>query len=323
MGSPRYGPRRKKDMNNKKDGSDIAIRMRPRRRGIARLALLAVVGVVLIGGSTAASYYVDALWFASLGYESVFWTRLSLQATTFGTFTFLTFLVVFGVFRALKPDRLDALMGTTILVNRRPVALPIARFFNLIGIGLSATIAAVTGASMTERWMNLALYWEAPRHATMLDPIFGRSLDFYFFTLPAWQLIAGWLLTLAVIGCAIAALFVALAGGARVVRERPIVADQTRLWRWLSIGIAAVLLTLGAQVYLGRFERLFQDGTIFSGVTYTDAHVTLTGMLIVCAALVAGAALAGCCAILLLPRRWLVASVVPAVFSYIIVGVVG
>ena len=39
---------------------------------------------------------------------------------------------------------------------------------------------------------------------------------------------------------------------------------------------------LAARVYLGRFERLFEDHTIFAGVTYTDAHVTLTGMLVVC-----------------------------------------
>ena len=81
--------------------------------------------LVLFGASTAASYYVDALWFESLGFASVFWTRLSLQAATFGAFAFLTFLVVYGVFRALKPDRLDALIGATVLVNRRPVALPV------------------------------------------------------------------------------------------------------------------------------------------------------------------------------------------------------
>ena len=309
-------------MHNKKNGSDVVIRMRPRRR-ILRLVLLAVLGIVLLGGSTAASYYVDALWFASLGYTSVFWTRLSLQAATFAAFTLLTFLVIYGVFRTLKPDRLDALMGATMLVNRRPVSLPVERFLNLIGIALSAIIAVVTGLSMTQRWMTLALYWKAPRHSTALDPIFGRSLDFYFFTLPAWQLIAGWLLMLAIFACAIGALFVALSGGARMMRERPNGADQARLWRGLSIGIAAVLLTLGARVYLGRFERLFQDGTIFSGVTYTDAHVNLTGMLILCAALIAGAALAAASAILSLPRRWLFASVVPAVLCYIVVAVVG
>ncbi|HWX79850.1 MAG TPA: UPF0182 family protein [Steroidobacteraceae bacterium] len=309
-------------MNNKQNGGDVALRMRPRRRGIARLALLAVVGAVLLGGSTAASYYVDALWFGSLGYAPVFWTRLNLQAATFASFSLLTFLVVYVVFRALKPDRLDALTGATILVNRRPVALPVARFLNLIGVGLSALIAAVTGANIAERWMTLALYWEAPRHATMLDPIFGRSLDFYLFTLPAAQLITGWLLTLTVIGCAMAAVSAALAGGGRLVRARQIDADQARLWRGVSIGIAAVQLALAARVYLGRFDRLFQDGTIFSGVTYTDAHITLTGMLIVAVAFVAGSALAAACAIRPLPRRWLVVSVVPAVTCYLIVAAV-
>jgi len=309
-------------MSNKEDRGDIVVRMRPRRR-IAGLVVLAVVGVIFFGGGTLASYYVGALWFESLGYASVFWTRLEFQGVTFGAFTLLTFLVIYGVFRTLKPERLAALMGATILVNRRPVALPVERFLNVIGFALSAIIAAITGASMTGRWMTLALYWQAPRHATTLDPIFGRSLDFYFFTLPAWQLIAGWLLTLAIFASAIAALFLIMSGGARVMRERPDAADQARLWRGLSIGIAAVLLTLAAQVYLGRFERLFQYGTIFSGVTYTDAHVTLTGMLIVSAALIAGAALAAASAILALPRRWLVASVAPAVICYLLVAVVG
>ena len=39
----------------------------------------------------------------------------------------------------------------------------------------------------------------------------------------------------------------------------------------------SLLLTLAVRVYLGRFERLFEDHTIFAGVTYTEAHVTLTG----------------------------------------------
>jgi len=34
--------------------------------------------------------------------------------------------VIYGVFRTLKPDRLAALMGTTILVNRRPVTFAAA-----------------------------------------------------------------------------------------------------------------------------------------------------------------------------------------------------
>ena len=45
-------------------------------------------------------------------------------------------------------------------------------------------------------------------------------------------------------------------------------------------------------MYVGRFEQIFDHHTIFDGVTYTDAHVTLTGMLLVSAALLLGAVIA-------------------------------
>jgi len=307
-------------MSNKEHRRDIVIGARPRRGRAARFALLGVLGVVLLGGSTAVSYYVDALWFESLGFASVFWTRLSLQAAAFGAFALVTFLVVYGVFRALKPNSLGQLVGATILVNQRPVTLPVEPVLKLIGLGLSLGIAAVTGASMMERWMTLALFWDAPRNAALLDPIFGQSLDFYLFTLPALQLISGWLLTLSVIACLIAAAFVVVTGGARILPEWRSSAAQTRLWRGLSISLAAFFLMLAVRAYLGRFERLFQDGTVFSGVTYTDAHVTLSGTLVICVALIVAAVIAGIAAVSAPRPRWLLATAVPAIACYLIVA---
>jgi len=303
--------------------TDIVVDSPPPRRRRALVSLLAGLAVAVFGGGAALSYYVDALWFESLGYTSVFWTRLSLEAATFGAFALITFLALYGVFLALKPARLDELIGARILINRQRVKLPVGPVLNLTALALALAISVAIGASMMARWTTLALYWYAPRGVATLDPVFGRPLSFYLFTLPAWQLIAGWLLMLAVIACAIAALFVAVTGGARVSTERRFVSGQTKRWRGLSICFAVVLLMLAARVYLGRFERLFQDGTIFAGVTYTDAHVTLTGMLVVCVALAAGAAMAGVCAISALRRRWLVASVAPAIVCYVIVALVG
>jgi uncharacterized protein len=309
-------------MNKKEDPSDLVISTRQRRRRNARLALLAVLGVVVLGGSTAVSYYVDALWFESLGLASVFWTRFSLQAATFGAFALVTFLAVYGVFRVLKPNPLGQLIGTRILINRRPVTLPVEPVLQLMGLGLSLAIAAVTGVSMMERWMTLALFWDAPRNAALLDPIFGQSLDFYLFTLPAWQLISGWLLTLSVIACLIAAVFVVITGGARILTESRSSAAQARLWRGLSLSLAAFFLMLAVRAYLGRFDHLFQDGTVFAGVTYTDAHVTLSGTLVVCVALVVGAAIAGLAAVFAPRPRWLLATAVPAIACYLIVAAV-
>jgi hypothetical protein len=76
------------------------------------------------------------------------------------------------------------------------------------------------------------------------------------------------------------------------------------------------------RVYIGRFEQLFEHHTIFDGVTYTGAHVTLGGMLLVSVALLLGAVIAFACAVLKPRGRWLAASLVPAVLCYAAVGVV-
>ena len=293
----------------------------PRRRRILVWLFIALAVAVFVVGTTL-SYYVDALWYGSLGYTAVFWTRLNLQVGTFVAFALVTFLIIYGSFLALKPARLDELLGASILINRQRVNLPLEGILDLIALGVGLAFGVVVAASMMARWTTFALYWHASHSATTLDPVFGRPLSFYLFTLPAWQLLSGWLLSLAIIACIIATAFAVFAGDARGSDQRRLATVQTKSWRGVAIALAALLLIVAARVYLSRFERLFQNGTIFAGVTYTDAHVTLVGMLIVCAALIAGAAMAGLWACLPLRRRWLAATVIPAIVCYVIVGTV-
>jgi len=294
----------------------------PRRPWAWILLLAVLVSVVLVGG-WGLSYYVDALWFESLGYKSVFLTRLALQVAAFAGFALVTFLVLYGAFLALKLAGLDQLVGSAIFINRQRVELPVKPLLKLIGLGVPLAVAVTTGVSMAARWTTLALFWYAPRDAAMLGPIFGRPLSFYLFALPGWQLFAGWLLTLAVVACLMAALFVVLAAGGRVSAGPRFGEVQSGPWRGLLSAFAVLLLVLSARVYLSRFERLFQDNTIFAGATYTDAHVTLPGMLFVCIALAAGAASAVIGAIVARRSRWLVASVVPGIACYLVVAAVG
>ncbi len=294
---------------------------RPRRRR-GPLLLLVALAAIVFGGGAAVSYYVEALWFESLGYLDVFWKTLNLQAAIVTFFAVVTFLALYGAFLAFKPARLGELASTPILINGQPLTLPVEPVLRLIALGLSLVSAAITGAGMMAEWSTLALYWYAPPAASTVDPIFGRSLTFYFFTLPAWQLFTGWLLTIAVLACGIALVFIAITGGGRIL----VVRDSSRAagaWRGLSISFSVVLLMLAARVYLGRFERLFADHTIFSGVGYTDAHVTLTGMLVVVGALVVGAAIALVNAVGTPRVRWLVVSIAPAFVCYVAVSLVG
>jgi uncharacterized membrane protein (UPF0182 family) len=290
---------------------------RPRRRR-RFLLILAILAAILFAGRSTLSYYVDVLWFGSLGYASVFWKTQSLQWGIFTAFAAATFLVLYGSFVALKRAHLPDLPdGQTIFIGRQAVKLPVEPVLRVIALCVSLAIAVATGAGMMAEWPTLALFWYAPSVAGgIVDPIFGKPLNFFLFTLPAWQLIASWLLTLAVITCVLAVFFLLITGGTGVLAGR-----RSRYvalpWRGFSITFAFLLLVIAALAYIGRFERLFEDHTIFGGVTYTDAHVALTGMLIVCAALVFGAAIAAVNAVSMQRGRWLVAAVLPAAVCYI------
>jgi hypothetical protein len=298
-------------------------RMLPPRRRRRFLLILAVFAGIFFGGRTALSYYVDVLWFRSLGYDDVFWKTLSLQWGVFAAFAATTFLILYGSFLALKRIHLSDLPnGHTILIGGRPVKLPIEPVLRLIALGVSLAIAAGSGAGMMAEWPALALFWYAPRATgSVLDPIFGKPPNFFLFALPGWQLVAGWLLTLAVITCLLAVFFVLITGGSRVLAGR-LSRSVTLPWRGLSITLVFLLLVLAMRVYIGRFERLFDDHTIFGGVTYTDAHVTITGMLVVCTALVLGAIIAAANAMRAPRGRWLIAAVLPAAVCYIVVQAV-
>lgn len=296
----------------------------PPRRRRAFLVILAVILVVVFGSRTALSYYVDALWFGSLGYGGVFWTTLHFQWGIFAAFSAATLVVLYGSYVALKRVHLPNLRSShTIFIAGEPFRLPVEPVLRLIALGVSLAIALATGAAMMAEWPTLALYWYAsPGSGGGVDPIFGKPLNFYLFTLPAWQLILSWLMTLAVIICIAAIFFILITGGTRALTARRSSYAPLPVGG-LSIAFAFLLLVLAERVYLSRFELLFEDHTIFAGVTYTDAHITLWGLLVICVALVLGAAIAIANAMSVSRLRWLVAAVVPAVVCFVLVQVFG
>ena len=295
---------------------------RPRRRGF--LFLIAIVAILLLGSRTAISYWVGLLWFRSLGYSEVFWKTRGLEWGVFAGFALVTFVVLLGVFWALnRAHSVDLPVSHTVLFAGQSVDLPVAAVLRVVAVIGSLLVALVTGAAMEAQWPDLALYWYAPRSAaTIADPIFGRPLDFYLFTLPAWQMIAGWLLTLAIISCIMAVLFLLASGGARAFGGG--LSGSVRLpWRGLSITAGFLLLVLALRVFIGRFDLLFEHHTIFDGVSYTDAHITIPGLLFVSAALILGAIIAFSAAAFSPRGRWLAAAIVPAAVCYVAVGLAG
>src|SRR6266851_1042098 len=296
----------------------------PRRHHRLFFFVLAILAVVFFSSRTALSYYVDSLWFGSLGYGNVFRRTVTLQWAVFAAFFAVTFLFLYGWFLALRSAyQSDLPDDHMIVIGGQSLKLPVARILRLLGLLVSIVIAVVTGASVMVEWPTFALYWYAPRTiGGAVDPIFGKAINFYLFALPAWQFITGWLLTLAVIACIITVFFIFVTGSTRMLSGRR--GRYISLpWRGFSIAFGFLLLILAMRAYIARFDRLFDEHTIFSGVTYTDAHVMLPGMLAVCAALVLGAAIATINVVAVPRARWLVAAVAPAAICYVVLQIIG
>jgi len=288
------------------------------------VVVLIVIAVIVFGSRTALSYWVDLLWFTSLGYGEVFWKTLNLQWGIFAIFSVATFAILFGAFSALRrAHRNDLPRDHQIVLGGQPINFSVEPVLRLAGWIVCIGGACITGFSMVDDWPALALWWYTPKGASgAVDPIFGKPLSFFLFTLPAWHILLDWLITMSVAVCLIAAFFLLITGGMRAL-DRSRVNYGPSPWRGLSLAVAGLLVVLSVDVYLDRFDRLLEHHTIFDGITYTDAHLMLTGLQIVCAALLLGAGIAVVNAVRRPRGAWIVGAVLPAALCYALLGLVG
>jgi uncharacterized protein len=297
---------------------------RRKRRPNRLILLLAVMVLVVITASRwTLSYYVEILWFSSLGYAQVFWKSWGLGWSVFAVFFFATFILLYGWFLVLwRMHQADLPQDRDFFFGGQAVNLPLRRVLRWLGLAAALVIGVISGATMTAEWPTFALYWWAPAGGAV-DPVFGKPLSFYLFTLPVWQLVSGWLLAMAVIACVGAVGFLLVSGSSRALaKERDSITGPLP-WHGSSIAFGFFLLMLAAQEYISRFTMLLDEHTIFSGVNYTEAHILITGKLVVAAALVVGAAIAVINSLKWPKAQRLVVAVVPAVFVYLGVQVVG
>jgi uncharacterized membrane protein (UPF0182 family) len=286
------------------------------------LALILIVCFAM--SRTLLADWVDLLWFDSLGFGQVFWTTITLETAVFVFFTAATFAILLGAFSLMRRVHGDDLpRDHAIVINGQRVNLSVEPVLKVVTWGASIVLALLAGITMLGEWPKLALAWYAPRGSGAVDdPIFAKPLSFYLFTLPAWDVLNGWLLTLAIACCAVAIVFLILTSGARSVENRRF-SFASSPWRGLSAAIAFLLFVVAMSVYVSRFELLLGHHTIFDGVNYTDAHVSATGLLLVAIALLLGAIAAAYNALREARGVLVAGAVIPGALCYFVLGVFG
>ena len=153
---------------------DWPLRNTARPRRYVLIFFLVLVAIIVLCASSLIAYWVDMLWFNSLGYAGVFWTTVRMEWTVFAIFATATFAILFGAFALLRRTHAADLPGThTILVGGQPIDLPVEKVLGWLALGLSLLIALGTGAAMKAQWPTIALYFHAPRAAGVADPIWA------------------------------------------------------------------------------------------------------------------------------------------------------
>jgi uncharacterized membrane protein (UPF0182 family) len=260
----------------------------PRNPRRLKIWIVVAAVVLLLALSRILSIYVSSLWFNSIGYSPVYWYVFKLKlALFFGSailtalllsMTFLLFQRLFGAY---------AFEQRTIILNNQPFQFSPAKFIRPLGWLIAALVGIVYGFSQKEHWRQFALYWNQPA-TNVSDPIFGKSLGFYLFSLPLYDLLSSWLMGMTFI-ILVAALAYSLLGLPQTVLKPSVRWSSGAAFRGVCCALALFLLVVSWRTYLSRFPFLWQDHAIFSGVTYTEAHYTLPALLIVSIALVIAA----------------------------------
>src|SRR6266849_6035018 len=262
----------------------------PKRRHWRRWVLAAIALLLLILSRTL-GIYLSAAWFSSLGFSSVYWYIFKLKLGLFFAFLLATAFLLRGAFWSLERHfRSHALEKRTIVVNNQTVQISPERFVRPASWVIAILFALFYGLDMKGAWQTFALYFNQTQVA-MLDPIFHKPVSFYLFSLPLYDLISSWLITLSFVVLCASIVYSLLAAPPKVSQANG-ASTGKRSFAAVSVALAAFLLLLAWQTYLSRFPYLWEDHQTFTGVTFSEAQYLLPALRLVAIALLVAALVA-------------------------------
>ncbi len=263
-----------------------------RGKYLAILIAIVVVSAILLG--RAGNTLVDWLWFSSIGYEGVFWTIFTARTGLFLT----VFAVSTGAFwlsggLALRFARRSAARPAAYSTGVQQTSLQLLAGYvsphvpaRLLVAGAAVLLGLLTASIELSNWeVALRFLHQVPYGES--DPVFGKDIGFYLFSLPAYVAIKNWLLLVLFFSAVLAGGVYWVQGDIELDRPPRGLSPAALLHGALLLGL---YFAVKAWSYtLDRFLLLYSDNGIVVGAGYTDLHVRLpilwflVGLAILCA----------------------------------------
>lgn len=219
------------------------------------------------------NYYTDWLFFVETGFTSVFTTKLYVQTgigLLFGLFLF-AFLVPNLLYanKAEFPHAGEYIEAGTIRLQRNQT-LPMIR---PVGVLIAAGLALFAGQFGTMQWENVLLFINRITVGTA-DPVIGKDIGFYLFSLPLLEILRGYLNFMLLTTLLVTLAIYYIRGGIALTLRGLIIAQQVR--RHLALLLALFSCIIAAGFYLEGFGLLYGNKGAFYGAGYVDVNVRLT-----------------------------------------------
>jgi len=254
-----------------------------------RLTIIILAAAILLVVPAAVTFYTDWLWFAEVGYQPVLMRQILAQlALGLGVGVVVFGLVAANLRVTLRSMAQPYLMLGT-LQDGRPLVLD-RRQLGRIAAAAAVFIAFVLGLSASANWLEVLEYLHQTPFG-VADPIFGRDVGFYVFSLPVLELGRGMLLVVVLLSLLASAGVYVVSGGVSF-DPRTGVSAWPRARMHLSLLVAALFLLVAAGSVLDMPGLLVSPSGIIEGARYVDVHARLPFLRASVAVLILGAMLA-------------------------------
>ncbi|XOU94612.1 MAG: UPF0182 family protein [Candidatus Kerfeldbacteria bacterium] len=227
------------------------------------LLILGIFVPILVGLSA------DWLWFSAQGFATIFSTILLTKIILGVIIGLVTFGIIYLNFNIAHRRTKDQ---PVILSNLRP-GLDISRIIYRLLLPISLVIGILTGIVGSGYWEVVQQFIHSVSFDAV-DPLFGRDISFYFFTLPAIKMLIGflfWITIVSILGASIQY----LVKGLMTIRGKRI--ETARIAKnHLSVLMSIFFLIMAGHVYFNSMTNLLYSNTgPFVGANYSDVYATL------------------------------------------------
>ncbi|MEM8637268.1 MAG: UPF0182 family protein [Cyanobacteria bacterium P01_G01_bin.54] len=243
-----------------------------------KLTLLGLaLALGLIGLASPIIHGVTELWwYQSVEQQDVFWTLLWARSLCWGG-TFVVFvLALWGNY--WLASRITRYSAFRIKAAAYRDSLPIQTVANVAAIIAVLFLSLGAAGSFANLWV-VVLQFMHRQTVGVIDPIYQQDVGFYLFSLPFYQQIKNWLLTLLFSSLLVTVPVYILKGSI----------DLGRGWRNLMLGqvkthvlllLAGISFLVAWGSWLDRYEILYSAEGVVFGAGYTDVHSRLMALVV-------------------------------------------